>query len=101
MFGAGKGVLQGFARRPVAHALKVQSSLGGFWQSIFKSWVGSQGVWSACAQFSDGLMVRLQGGVISIVWTSTFASIPVGNPAQWQEILTCLSTGVAKTKELQ
>ena len=40
----------------------------GFQQSIFKSQVqkrGSQGLWSACAGFSDWLMVREQGDVTS------------------------------------
>ena len=65
-FGAEKGVLQDSAKRPVAHALKSPELSWRVLAKHFKSWVGSQGVWSACAQFSDGLMVRSQGGVIGL-----------------------------------
>ena len=41
-FGAEKGLLQGHARRQVAHALKTGNS-GGFQQSIFKSQVREGG----------------------------------------------------------
>ena len=50
----------------VAHALKSLEVPEEFRQSIFKGQDGrgrSQGTRSACAQFSDCLVVRQQGGV--------------------------------------
>ena len=48
-FGAEKGLLQGHARRRVAHALKSPELPEGFWQSIFKSQV-REGVLRLCDQ---------------------------------------------------
>ena len=74
-FGAEKGLLQGHARRQVAHALKNPKLPKGFWQSTFKSQVGRegsvQGLWAAHAQFSDWRVEREQGGV---TWVSIISS---------------------------
>ena len=41
-FGAEKGLLQGHARRQVAHALENPKLPKGFWQSAFKSQAGGE-----------------------------------------------------------
>lgn len=41
--GAGKGLLQGYARRRVAHVLKSPELSEGLWQSILKSQVREVG----------------------------------------------------------
>ena len=63
-FGTDRGLLQGHVRRQVGQALKALNSPEGFSEARWGRRV--QGKPSVCAQISDWLMVKEQGGVTGV-----------------------------------